>query len=253
MKFNFIIDDYQIALNLLRNGKVLFDDKLNDFLSINYKNEYKYLYSGKVYDTQEFKNLSQFKILDEIIKNPIFKECKQKCLENVTRMQKTLKSHQKEIEEYLKTLARTTFPNLDLNVYVVFKEGFSQFGTNNIFFGSQNGETDQFYDIVYLYHEAMHKLFEFGNISHTIIEELADKRLAKHFAGKEYEGHEFLIDTHKEYEDVFSYYFEGKDSPDLNTKAKKRMNKKGYSIFNLEKELILHDKKRKVSLQNIDI
>lgn len=221
MIFNFIIDDYQIALNLLRNGKVLFDDTFNDFLSINYKDEYKYLYSGKVYDTQKFKNISQFKILDEIIKNSIFKECKQKCLENVNRMQKTLKVHQKDIEEYLKSLTRTTFPNLELNVYVVFKEGFSQFGTNNIFWGSQIGETDQFYDIVYLYHESMHKLFGFGNISHTIIEELADKRLAKRFAGKEYEGHKFLIDTHKEYEDVFNYYFDGKDSPDLNTKAKK--------------------------------
>ena len=132
MKFNFVIDDYQIALNLLRNGKVLFDVKFNDFLCINYKDEYKYLYSGKVYDTEEFKNLSQFKILDEIIKNSIFKESKQKCLENVARMQKTLNVHQKDIEEDLKSLTRTTFPNLELNVYVVFKEGFSQFRTNNI-------------------------------------------------------------------------------------------------------------------------
>ena len=71
-------------------------------------------------------------------------------------------------------------------------------GDNQFIWGHKNGLADENYDLVYLVHESLHSYFKNSEITHAIIENIADFELAKllNNSEKSYTGHDYIKNLH---------------------------------------------------------
>ena len=205
MKFDFKVDKFVVALNIIE--RKLIDLEFENYLSKSFTKDYNKIINR---DCDYLQDLFKLPIIKETLKykdfDKIFKECK----ENSVRIKQNWGKYKQEIEEFLNIKCKTKLPDLDLTVYIVPWGGHSFVGSNSLIWGHKKGYKDKFYDLVYLYHEALHHLFKLNDISHCLIEKLTDNMLAKHFHPElinGYCGHKNLQELSKILEKYFNLYF----------------------------------------------
>lgn len=205
MKFNFIVAKSSIAINMIRNDLLnkdfasqLFEKYNEDFLKVQ---------KGKVW---YFHDVSDMPLIQEIYATEEFEKTYQQCEQNSLRIQANLAEHKDEIEEFLNGLCKMDLPDLSLDVHIVPQGGLNVFGKNLIVWGHEKGYVDKFYDLVYLYHEALHSVFDRTDVSHCIIQMLTDHKLANHFHPElknGYDGHKSLMALEEQLKPFFDLYF----------------------------------------------
>ena len=91
---------------------------------------------------------------------------------------------------------------------------------------------DKFYDLVYLYHEALHQVFTRERVSHCIIQELTDTKLAQHFHPEledGYEKHAFIQDLQNNMKPLFDLYY-GKPKKEVLKQLKANGKQEQYNM-----------------------
>lgn len=237
MIFNFLVDEGAIAMNLLQRNRFFSVDYKNKLMEL-HKDEYILLTKKHVFDKDETKN-----IIEEIKKTEVFKTQYEKCKNNAVRISSNLKPYQNIIEVFLEKLSKTSLPNLNLNVYIVPHGGYC--ASYGIVWGHHKGYEDKFYDLVYLYHEALHKVFKKDDISHVIIQNLADIELSKFLNSQltnGYNTHKYLKPLEEQLLPYWQIY--------LNSTQGQFIEK--TSLFDKKDSLQISDKyKTKISAMNI--
>ena len=137
-------------------------------------------------------------IILELQQQDFFRNYYEKAKKNLERIQNIWKKNSDRINSFLKKIFKKEF-TLDSTAIIVppsLNTGTS-IGNNQIVWGHVNGVNDENYDLVYLVHESLHSYFFKNDLTHTIIENIADIELAK-FLNKtnSYEGHPDLKPMH---------------------------------------------------------
>lgn len=116
------------------------------------------------------------------------------------------KTKRDEVEKHLKDILKTALPDKDYEVLVIHPAvgGGSYLGNGRIFWGHSEDWSN--YSLVYLIHEALHDYFDNSELTHALIELIADNELRLRLnKGGEYfkcdgvdVGHEYLRDLEQE-------------------------------------------------------
>lgn len=205
MQFNFLVTKSSVAINMIRNN-LLNEDFLSQLLE-KYNEDFQKVQKGRAW---YFHDLSEMPMIQEIYATEEFQRTYQQCQENSLRIQANLAEYKDEIEEFLNSLCKMELPDISLDVHIVPHAGLNVFGKNLIVWGSKRGYEDKFYDLVYLYHEALHSVFDKTDVSHCIIQMLTDHKLAKHFHPElenGYDGHKSLMALEEQMQPFFDLYF----------------------------------------------
>lgn len=205
MKFDFKVDKLNVALNSIE--KKFIDTEFAEYLCKKYEKDYKRIRNRDVFYDEDCSNMP---IIQEVLKYKDFDKLVKKCEENCLRIQANLNEYKQEIELFLNKMSKTKLPNLNLDVRIVPWGGFSIYNTNIVVWGHEKGYKDKFYDLVYLYHEVLHKVFKREDISHCIIQELTDTKLANHFHPEMkdgYEKHAYIHDLQNNMQPFFDLYY----------------------------------------------
>lgn len=245
MKFNFVVDKACVALNIIE--KKLISAELASFLMEKYPQEYAQIMEHRFYYD---KDLYNYAIIQETINSEEFEPFFTKCQLDSERIQTNLKEYQQRIEEFLNKLCKMELPNYELTALIVPWGGVSFQHNKSFIWGHEKGSKDKFYDLVYIYHEALHQIFKLGDVSHCIIEQLSDCRLAK-FLNPElkqgYKGHKKLLTLHSELDEIFKVFFGEIKSEKYNNKKFRKMN-----ILEFEEYLLVHYRQAEVSKLNLN-
>lgn len=252
MKFNFIVDKANIAINIVELD--IINKDFANYLYDKYREDYRRIKRHQFFYTED---LSNVEIIKEIMNYKNFNKIYIKCEENCKRIEQNLKEYQQEIESFLTGLCRTELPDLELTVSIVPWGGVSFRQRNYILWGHKRGEKDKFYDLVYLYHEALHYVFTRDDISHCIIELLTDTKLAQHFHPELKDGyskHDYINSLRVKLLPFFELYF-GKSKKEIIERLKEsgdiellksvkntRKDLSKVNIFELERFLLKKSK-----------
>ena len=137
-------------------------------------------------------------IILELQQQKYFKTCYTEADQNLQRIQHSWTKNKDKINLFLSKVFKKDFT---LNVTAIIVSPTlncgRNIGDNQFIWGHVNGVNDNNYDLVYLVHESLHSYFEKNDLTHTIIENIADIELAK-FLNKtnSYEGHPDLKPMH---------------------------------------------------------
>ena len=159
----------------------------------------KYRYSYKKLKKQVNDDTIDKGILDELYTQEFFNDNLKSAENNLLRIKENWNNKQEKIQSFLKTLLRV---NIDLKVkaYIIPAnlDSGRNIGGNCFIWGHSNGLTDENYDLVYVVHESLHSFFERGNLTHAIIENIADIELAKYLNNSRigYGCHSFTLEDH---------------------------------------------------------
>lgn len=171
-----------------------------------------------------------FNILKELKKQSFFSAMLQQAKENCERIQQNWIIKNKEINDYLKKIFKMDFV-LEIKAFIVSPNLNSgqNIGNNCFVWGHQKGISDENYDLVYLVHESLHSFFNKDNLSHAIIEKIADIELAKilNKTTLGYETHDF---TKKEHIRIFPFW-------NLYMKRTKREIVREQKLFNIKYDI----------------
>ena len=190
LNIRFQIDDNIMAKIMI--SKSMMPKKFAHYLWDNYKISYSLLI--KDIKSNEINN----NIILELQQQEFFKISYEKAKKNLERIQNNWEKNSDRINLFLNKIFKKEF-TLDLTCIIVppsLNTGTS-IENNQIVWGHVNGVNDNNYDLVYLVHESLHSYFEKNDLTHTIIENIADIELAK-FLNKtnSYEGHPDLKSMH---------------------------------------------------------
>lgn len=220
-------------------SKSMMPKKFAHYLWDNYKISYSLLI--KDIKSNEINN----NIILELQQQDFFKISYEKAKKNLERIQNNWEKNSDRINLFLNKIFKKEF-TLDLTCIIVppsLNTGTS-IENNQIVWGHVNGVNDNNYDLVYLVHESLHSYFEKNDLTHTIIENIADIELAK-FLNKtnSYEGHPDLKPMHIKILPFWNLYL-NKGKTEIERENK--INNIFYDIKNFEKYRI------KMSSMNID-
>ena len=137
-------------------------------------------------------------IILELQQQDFFRNYYEKAKKNLERIQNNWEKNSDRINLFLNKIFKKEF-TLDSTAIIVppsLNTGTS-IGNNQIVWGHVNGVNDENYDLVYLVHESLHSYFFKNDLTHTIIENIADIELAKYLNKTGgYECHEDLKSMH---------------------------------------------------------
>lgn len=129
-----------------------------------------------------------------------YKEFYEETLKYKGWLENEWKTKRNEVEKHLKNILKTDLPPKDFEVLVIHPAvgGGNYLGEGRIFWG--HSEDWGNYSLVYLVHEALHEYIEYNELTHAIIELIADNELRIRLnKGGEYfkcdgedVGHEYL-------------------------------------------------------------
>ena len=138
-------------------------------------------------------------IIAELKEQDFFKSLSVEAEKNLERIQKSWIENRDKINEFLKGIFKKDFT---LNMTAIIVAPSMNTGVNihddQFVWGHENGVKDEIYDLVYLVHESLHSYFENGELTHSIIENIADVELAKFLSDSDraYECSDYLKMTH---------------------------------------------------------
>ena len=238
INFKFIVNKDYLALNMIEFN--FFDKEYLDYLWEKYNDEYK----DVLHNFSNYLNSNkEKKLLTELKKNSKFKEELLKTKQNAIRIEKNLNTYKDKIDKTIKELCKIDLKLPLQKVYIV-KLGGLNFGNNRILWGNINGYSDPYYDLVYLYHEALHSFFEqykkSKNIQdkkfdHILIQYLTDIILAYKLGGKRYGTHDHLEKLEIKLFPILKKYFKnlGKWAYPKDTIIKDRTSFKNLDFKNI--------------------
>lgn len=237
LNIRFQIDDNIMAKIMI--SKSMMPKKFAHYLWDNYKISYSLLI--KDIKSNEINN----NIILELQQQDFFKISYEKAKKNLERIQNNWEKNSDRINLFLNKIFKKEF-TLDLTCIIVppsLNTGTS-IENNQIVWGHVNGVNDNNYDLVYLVHESLHSYFEKNDLTHTIIENIADIELAK-FLNKtnSYEGHPDLKPMHIKILPFWNLYLNKKQEDIV------RENKINNIAYNL-KDFVEY--KTKIKNLNID-
>lgn len=189
LKFKFVVDEDIIARYLINTST----NRNN--ISVALANELWKRHTEEYRAIQKDPFAKADNLLAEIKSMPFFQDYVQTAKENKVRIENNFAKKQGEIEKVLYSLTKTDIDMPEQTVYVMPPRlcvGMN-IGNNKILWGHRFGLQDENYDLVYLCHEGLHSVFDRDNMSHAIIEYLADIELARHFTGKPYRCHDYTL------------------------------------------------------------
>ena len=198
IKINFEVDEDVIARYMISSSRMPKD--IANYLWDKYRDAYVALkYNPKCENIDE-------SILNELKNQQFFKECLIESYQNLDRIKSNWEKKEKQVNHFLTDLCRKEI-DINLTAYILSPKMCTgvNVGNNTFFWGHKRGLEDENYDIVYLIHEALHSKFDKDNLSHAIIEKIADVELAKHLSGgvEHYKFHDF---TKKQHMELFPYW-----------------------------------------------
>ena len=237
LNIRFQIDDNIMAKIMI--SKSMMPKKFAHYLWDNYKISYSLLI--KDIKSNEINN----NIILELQQQDFFKISYEKAKKNLERIQNNWEKNSDRINLFLNKIFKKEF-TLDLTCIIVppsLNTGTS-IENNQIVWGHVNGVNDNNYDLVYLVHESLHSYFEKNDLTHTIIENIADIERAK-FLNKtnSYEGHPDLKPMHIKILPFWNLYLNKKQEDIV------RENKINNIAYNL-KDFVEY--KTKIKNLNID-
>ena len=237
LNIRFQIDDNIMAKIMI--SKSMMPKKFAHYLWDNYKTSYSLLI--KDIKSNEIDN----NIILELQQQDFFRNYYEKAKKNLERIQNIWKKNSDRINSFLKKIFKKEF-TLDSTAIIVppsLNTGTS-IGNNQIVWGHVNGVNDENYDLVYLVHESLHSYFFKNDLTHTIIENIADIELAK-FLNKtnSYEGHPDLKPMHIKILPFWNIYLNKKQEDIV---RENKINNISYDIKDFEKY------RTKISRMNID-
>lgn len=184
-------------------------------------------------------------IILELQQQKYFKTCYTEADQNLQRIQHSWTKNKDKINLFLSKVFKKDFT---LNVTAIIVSPTlncgRNIGDNQFIWGHVNGVNDNNYDLVYLVHESLHSYFEKNDLTHTIIENIADIELAI-FLNKtnSYEGHPDLKPMHIKILPFWNLYL-NKGKTEIERENK--INNISYDIKDFEKY------RTKISRMNID-
>lgn len=122
----------------------------------------------------------------ELQQQDFFKQYLNEANQNLERIEKNWEKNKDKINEYLSQIFKKDF-TIDTTAIIVcpaLNTG-ANLRNNTFAWGHQKGLDDAFYDLIYLVHESLHSYFKNGEITHVIIENIADIGLAKNLENKD--------------------------------------------------------------------
>ena len=139
-------------------------------------------------------------ILKELKEQDFFIETLEKAKENLKRIEKNWGLNKEKINNILFKLMKTQF-DLHTTCFVLSPElnGGHHLGNFSFIWGHEMGLKNPNYDLVYLVHESLHSYFNSDDLSHAIIENIADIELSKLLDQTNicrYDTHPFLQELH---------------------------------------------------------
>ena len=138
-------------------------------------------------------------IILELQKQDFFERLCQGADKNLERIENNWVKNKSKINLFLDNIFKKEFalnetaiivdPNLCVGMNV---------GDNKFIWGHKNGVVDKNYDLVYLVHESLHSYFSNSDLTHAIIENIADIELSKYLnnTDKPYDCHEYTKMQH---------------------------------------------------------
>ena len=185
-------------------------------------------------------------IILELQQQDFFKQYLNEANQNLARIENNWIKYKDKINEYLAKIFKKDFA-IDTTAIIVcpaLNTG-TNLENNTIAWGHQKGLDDAFYDLIYLVHESLHSYFKMDEITHAIIENIADFELTKllNDSEKGYPGHEYLKMLHIKILPFWNIYLEKKKADIEKTNA----------INNISYDQSAFDKyKSKIKNMNID-
>lgn len=138
-------------------------------------------------------------IIKEVQQQSFFQNFLKQANENLIRIKQNWIQKEKIINEFLLKIIKTDFSlNTTCNIVSPELNTGHNIGNNSFVWGHIKGLEDTNYDLVYLVHESLHSYFESDNLSHSIIEEIADVELCKllNHTYLGYDYHNFTVENH---------------------------------------------------------
>lgn len=185
-------------------------------------------------------------IILELQQQDFFKQYLNEANQNLARIENNWIKYKDKINEYLAKIFKKDFA-IDTTAIIVcpaLNTG-TNLENNTIAWGHQKGLDDAFYDLIYLVHECLHSYFKRNEITHTIIENIADFELTKllNDSEKGYPSHEYLKMLHIKILPFWNIYLEKRKADIEKTNA----------INNISYDQSAFDKyKSKIKNMNID-
>ena len=186
-------------------------------------------------------------IILELQQQVFFKQYLNEANQNLERIETNWIKYKDKINAYLSKILKKDF-TIDTTAIIVcpaLNTG-TNLRNNTIAWGHQKGLDDAFYDLIYLVHECLHSYFKRDEITHTIIENIADIGLAKNLENKDVsfdDCHSYIKMLHIKILPFWNIYLEKKKADIEKTNA----------INNISYDQSAFDKyKSKIKNMNID-
>lgn len=186
-------------------------------------------------------------IILELQQQDFFKQYLNEANQNLVIIEKNWEKNKDKINEYLSKIFKKDF-TIDTTAIIVYPalNTGTNLRNNTFAWGHQKGLDDAFYDLIYLVHESLHSYFKNGEITHAIIENIADIGLNKHLENKDVsfnDCHSYLKMLHIKILPFWNIYLE----------KKKENIEKTNAINNISYDQSAFDKyKSKIKNMNID-
>lgn len=197
MKINFRVNPVHIIFNSLTCEKIKYSNELEDFrnyLKTKYKKEYDFISEERVRnyfihifskeDLIKSKMSNTIKIYDEIMKNPIFKSIVDDAIKYCNQLERFFNSSSDFLFKFMKDITNIELPNEEIDIYVINPNFYTGFASSKYFnihnknvisWGHHLSNEIPNYDLVYLFHEILHIVF--NNKFLKIEEQLSQKEL----------------------------------------------------------------------------
>jgi hypothetical protein len=199
LTINFKVDEQMLARLRIARSRMPVD--FANYLFDKYKDSYRALQAD-----MRSQNIDS-QIIAEVQQQPFFEQTMQGAKENCERIMANWAKYEGQINQFLAKICKKEI-NLNATAYIVSPKlcmGRS-IGQNSFVWGHFGGVKDKFYDLTYLVHESLHSYFNNNNLTHAIIENIADIELAK-FLKHSQKGysttHSFLQDEHAQ---IYPYW-----------------------------------------------
>lgn len=169
-------------------------------------------------------------ILLEVRQQKFFDEYIIEAKSNLVRIRKNWQKNKDEINMFINKIIKKSFilrttafilsPKLNRGINI---------GNNQFVWGHEKGLTDKNYDLVYLVHESLHSYFKHNEITHAIIENIADTELAKLLNNSEngYVGHDNIKNLHIKILPFWNIYL---NKPQERIEKENKINNISYNL-----------------------
>ncbi|HIU06704.1 MAG TPA: hypothetical protein IAC46_03870 [Candidatus Onthoplasma faecigallinarum] len=163
------------------------------------------------------------------------------------RIEKNWEKNKDKINAYLSQIFKKDF-TIDTTAIIVcpaLNTG-ENLRNNTFVWGHQKGLDDAFYDLIYLVHESLHSYFKMDEITHAIIENIADIGLNKHLENKDVSFNDCLSYIKMLHIKILPFW-------NIYLEKKKADIEKENAINNISYDQSAFDKyKSKIKIMNID-